>query len=180
MSRTAARLVLALTIILAATSWIDGPRALAQTPPAGSTAADAIMAEQKAAFLALPEPMRKGAQDALVWLGFYNGVVDGAFGARTRDAILAFQASLKAPADGALSPAELRALLAAAQKARDAVGFQEVTDARIGAKIHVPAKLLGRAPGRSLTSPRAPTPISAPSTHGYPPGRRPAKSLTRR
>ena len=66
---------------------------------------DAALAAQKAAFLALPEATRKAAQDALVWLGFYNGVNDGDFGKRTRDAILAFQASVKAPADGALSRA---------------------------------------------------------------------------
>ena len=44
-------------------------------------------------------------QEALVWLGLYVGVNDGDFGKRTHDAILAFQASVKAPADGALSAA---------------------------------------------------------------------------
>ena len=53
----------------------------------------------------LPEATRKAAQEALVWLGLYVGVNDGDFGKRTRDAILAFQASVKAPADGALSRA---------------------------------------------------------------------------
>ena len=73
---------------------------------------------------------RKAAQDALVWLGFYNGVVDGDFGRGTRNAILAYQASVKAPQDGALSALEVQALLASAQKARDAVGFQIVSDAK--------------------------------------------------
>ena len=75
---------------------------------------------------AFPYADRKAAQDALVWLGLYVGVNDGDFGKRTRDAILAFQASLKAPADGTLSAPELKALLAAAQKAREAAGFQVV------------------------------------------------------
>ena len=100
------------------------------------------MAAQKAAFLALPEATRKAVQEALVWLGFYVGVNDGDFGKRTRDAILAFQASLKAPADGVLSPPALKALLAAAQKARDAAGFQVVSDPKTGAKIGAPLKLL--------------------------------------
>ncbi len=52
-------------------------------------AAPAAMAGQKAAFLALPEATRKAAQDALVWLGFYNGAADGDFGKRTRNAITA-------------------------------------------------------------------------------------------
>ncbi len=93
--------------------------------PVAKEAADPAMAAQKAAFLALPESKRKAAQDALVWLGFYNGVADGDLGKRTRDAIVAFQASIKASANGALSVAELQALLAAAQKARDAVGFRQ-------------------------------------------------------
>ncbi len=93
--------------------------------PVAKEAADPAMAAQKAAFLALPESKRKAAQDALVWLGSYNGVADGDLGKRTRDAIVAFQASIKASANGALSVAELQALLAAAQKARDAVGFRQ-------------------------------------------------------
>ena len=80
------------------------PLAQAQAPAAPS-ADDAAMAAQKAAFLALPEATRKALQEALVWLGLYVGVNDGDFGKHTRDAILAFQASVKAPADGTLSRA---------------------------------------------------------------------------
>ena len=108
------------------------------------------MAAQKAAFLALPEATRKALQEALVWLGLYVGVNDGDFGKRTRDAILAFQASVKAPADGALSAPELKALLAAAQKAREAAGFQVVSDPKTGARIGAPLKLLGALPGARL------------------------------
>jgi peptidoglycan hydrolase-like protein with peptidoglycan-binding domain len=122
----------------------------AQTTPAAPSADDAAMAAQKAAFLALPEASRKAAQDALVWLGLYVGVNDGDFGKRTRDAILAFQASLKAPADGTLSAPELKALLAAAQKARDAAGFQVVSDPKTGAKIGAPLKLLSALAGARL------------------------------
>ncbi|HEY3624497.1 MAG TPA: peptidoglycan-binding domain-containing protein, partial [Roseiarcus sp.] len=122
MQRTMAGLLIAEAILAAAVLPIRGQAALAQTTPAAPSAEDAAMAAQKAAFLALPEETRKAAQDALAWLGSYNGVNDGDFGKRTRDAILAFQASIKAPADGTLSAPELKALLAAAQKAREAVG----------------------------------------------------------
>jgi hypothetical protein len=131
--------------ILAAALFCATP-ARAQTP----SAADAALAGQKAAFLALPEATRTAAQDALVWLGFYNGVADGEFGKRTRDAILAFQASAKAPQDGALTPAELHALLAGAQKARDAVGFRVIFDAKTGASIGEPAKLISPRSGTKL------------------------------
>jgi hypothetical protein len=119
---------------------------LAQTPPVAPSAEDAA----KAAFLALPEATRKAAQEALVWLGLYVGVNDGEFGKRTHDAILAFQASVKAPADGALSPPLLNALLAAGQKARDATGFQVVSDPKTGAKIGAPLKLLNASGGARL------------------------------
>jgi hypothetical protein len=126
------------------------PLASAQTPPTASSADDAALAAQKAAFMGLPEATRKAAQDALVWLGFYNGVTDGDFGKRTRDAILAFQGSAKAPADGALSAPQLQALLAAAQKARDATGFQVVSDPKSGARIGAPLKLLSARGGARL------------------------------
>ena len=167
MQRTSSRLVIAravaaLTILLAAGRLAD-----AQPPPTSASSADAALAAQKAAFLALPESTRKTAQDALVWLGFYNGVVDGDFGRGTRNAILAYQASVKAPQDGALSAPEIKALLASAQKARDAVGFQIVKDAKTGAsdrranQAHRRPRRsearLGREPGRRSRRPlRAP------------------------
>ncbi len=145
MKRTTAGFVIAAALLLLA-----APSAHAQTPPAAPSGADVALAAQKAAFLALPEATRKSAQDALVWLGFYNGVVDGDFGKRTRDAILAFQASAKAPPDGALTASELQALLAAAQKARDAVGFKVVIDHKTGAKAGSPTKLIGGRNGAKL------------------------------
>ena len=155
--------------------------AQAQTPPTAPSADDAAMAAQKAAFLALPEATRKAAQEALVWLGLYVGVNDGDFGKRTRDAILAFQASVKAPADGALSAPELKALLAAAQKAREAAGFQVVSDPKTGAKIGAPLKLLNaRFRAQGSISPRTPTPTWARSIRACPRRRPPARSPTRR
>jgi hypothetical protein len=150
MQPTTARLLIAQAILAVTVLPIGGPPALAQTPPVAPAPADPAMAAQKAAFLALPEATRKAAQDALVWLGFYNGVTDGDFGKRTRDAILAFQGSAKAPADGALSAPQLQALLAAAQKARDATGFQVVSDPKSGARIGAPLKLLSARGGASL------------------------------
>jgi hypothetical protein len=129
---------------------LHSPIASAQTPPAVVSADDAAMPMQKAAFMGMPETTRKAAQDALVWLGLYVGVNDGEFGKRTRDAILAFQASVKAPADGMLSAPELKTLLAAAQKARDGAGFQVVSDPKSGARIGAPRKLLSARGGAKL------------------------------
>ena len=110
MRRTPFRLALA-----AAGLFLGAPFAQAQiSPPKPAQPApaaaqlDAAFEAQKAAFLALPPATRVAAQDALVWLGLYNGVSDGDFGKRTRDAIVAFQTGQKAPGDGVLPPASSR------------------------------------------------------------------------
>lgn len=146
MKRTPALAAFAFALALGLLS----PIALAQTPPPAPAADDAAFAAQRAAFMDMPEATRKAAQDALVWLGLYVGVNDGDFGKRTRDAILAFQASVKALADGALTAPELKALIAAAQKAREATGFQVVSDPKTGAKIGAPLKLLNARAGARL------------------------------
>ena len=140
-------------ILVLAASILALPAA-AETPPAPlpstQTAADATLAVQKAAFMALPLATRKAAQDALVWLGLYNGVNDGDFGRRTRDSIVAFQLSQRGTGDGVLSPGQLQALLAAGQKARAAAGFQTIADPKTGARIGAPTKLIAAKNGPRL------------------------------
>jgi hypothetical protein len=143
MERTPACLLL----VLAASILCSG-LAPAQTPPV--PAADAGFAAQKSAFLALPPATRKAAQDALVWLGVYNGASDGDFGKRTGDAIVAWQRSVKATPDGVLGPTLLQALISAADRARAAVGFQVVSDPKTGARIGAPTKLMGKPGGPRL------------------------------
>jgi peptidoglycan hydrolase-like protein with peptidoglycan-binding domain len=137
-------------LVFAVSLGLLSPLASAQTPPASSSGDDAATAARKAAFLALPDATRKAVQDALVWLGLYVGVNDGEFGRGTRDAILAFQASVRAPADEALSPPVINMLLAAGQKAREAAGFQAVSDPKTGAKVGAPLKLLNGRGGPRL------------------------------
>jgi peptidoglycan hydrolase-like protein with peptidoglycan-binding domain len=111
-------------------------------PPSPAAEADARLEAQKAAFLAMPEADRTAVQDALGWLDFYNGAVDGAFGKRTRDSVVAYQQSVGAAQDGIVSPTELEALKTAAQRARAAVDFALVDDRISGARIGAPLKLL--------------------------------------
>ncbi len=145
MHHAPASTIFALTLLVLA-----APSVRSQTQPATAPPADAALAAERVAFLALPQATRKSVQGALVWLGFYNGVIDGDFGKRTRDAIVAFQTSAKAAADGALTPPQLRTLLAAAQKARDAIGFKVIPDSKTGAKAGAPTKLLGGRNGAKL------------------------------
>jgi hypothetical protein len=112
--------------------------------PSPSPSVDARAEAQKSAFLAMPEADRKAVQDALGWLGLYNGAVDGAFGKRTRDSILAYQTNVKATADGAISESQLTALKAAAEKARSAVGFELIDERRSGVRLGAPLKILDK------------------------------------
>ncbi len=148
MKRTPVRFALVLAAAILAAPATAGPPAVQPAPL--SADAEASFAAQKGAFLALPLATRKGAQDALVWLGLYNGGSDGEFGKRTRDSIAAFQLGQKETGDGVLSPGQLQALLAAGQKARTAAGFQVITDANSGARIGAPTKLLGAKNGPKL------------------------------
>ncbi len=116
--------------------------AFAAPPAPAAAAADARLEAQKAAFLAMPEADRKAVQDALGWLDLYNGAVDGAFGKRTRDSVVAYQQSVGAAQDGIVSPTELDALRTAAQRARAAVDFALVDDRISGVRIGAPLKLL--------------------------------------
>jgi hypothetical protein len=107
-------------------------------PPTVDARADA----QKSAFLAMPEADRKAVQDALGWLGLYNGVVDGGWGKRTRDSILAYQSGAGASPDGLVTPSQLTALKEAAARGRAAVGFEVVDERRSGVRIGAPLKIL--------------------------------------
>jgi peptidoglycan hydrolase-like protein with peptidoglycan-binding domain len=117
-------------------------RAQNAAPPSPSV--DPVYDSQKAAFETLSEADRKAIQDSLVWNGHYLGVVDGVFGKRTRDAIVAYQTSVKAPATGTVDAAQLASMTSAAQKARAAVRFQTFTDDKTGVKIGAPLKILDK------------------------------------
>ena len=145
MAKTATRAIglvsAVLTIIAPVTASAQGaPPAILAAP----SAADPAMAAQKAAFDAMAEADRKAVQDALVWSGLYVGTVDGAFGKRTRDSILAWQASVNAPATGAVDATQLAALKALLQRERAAVGFQTFVDARTGVRVGAPLKILDK------------------------------------
>jgi peptidoglycan hydrolase-like protein with peptidoglycan-binding domain len=139
------------TLALFAAADVARPALAQSTSPApvgaGAKTSPTTTDGQKAAFLAMPEADRKAVQDALVWLGFYNGLVDGEFGKRTLDSLLAYQASVKAPADGIVSAPQLLALKAAPEKARATVGFQTLDDAATGIRIGAPMKLLEKRTG---------------------------------
>jgi N-acetylmuramoyl-L-alanine amidase len=65
--------------------------------------------------LAAPSKILKAAQEKLASLGFDPGPIDGYMGARTREAVRAFQVSRKLAPDGILGPVTMGALMGQAE-----------------------------------------------------------------
>ena len=139
------RLLPACAILLgaaAASAQAPAPRSAApQRPPA---AVDPVFEAARAAFEARPEAERKAVQDALVWVSDYNSVTSGAFGRRTFEGIVAWQAQAGAEPTGILDDRARARLLAAGQAARQAAKFSVETDANTGIVLGVPERLLAK------------------------------------
>jgi hypothetical protein len=107
--------------------------------------AGAIIAAQTAAAAPPPAALADSApgrvQEALIYLGFYDGSIDGRLGRRTATAISAFQAKRGEPADGALSAAQERALLDQATDQRRALGMRW-WQSEAGCRFIYPSQLL--------------------------------------
>ena len=116
----------------------------AQAPARAAPAADPAFEAAKAAFEPLPEPDRKGLQDALVWTGDYNSVITGTFGRRTYDALLSYQKRAGNPAPGFPDARMRAAILAAGEMARKAARFTVKPDSASGVMIGVPERLLAK------------------------------------
>ncbi|MDB5590357.1 peptidoglycan-binding domain-containing protein, partial [Enterovirga sp.] len=131
--------------LLAAALLLAASPAPGQPAGAASEAVPAPAGEAaRAAFESLPEDDRSAVQDALVWTGDYSGAADGTFGRRTFEAIVAYQRRARRPPDGILDPAERAALLAAGAAARNAAGFQILSDPATGIRLGIPLRLLPR------------------------------------
>ncbi|MCJ2034094.1 serine protease [Methylobacterium sp. J-068] len=92
------------------------------------------------AFEALPEPERKGLQDALVWTGDYNSVINGAFGRRSYEALQAY--ARRSGGTGLPDAAGRAALLKEGAAARAAARFTVKPDPASGVVLGVPERLL--------------------------------------
>ena len=171
MLRTPTGAILALALLVLAGRATD-----AQTP----SVADAALATQNAAFLALPEGTRKAAQDALVWLGFYNGVVDGDFGPRRATRFSPSRRAPRRPPTARSPPPSSWRCSPPPRRRATRSGSKLSPTPRPARKPAFQPDLSAGATGRGSTSPRAPTPISAPSTPASPPRRQAAGSPTRR
>lgn len=85
-------------------------------------------------------------QDDLIWVGEYNGVIDGEIGSKTIAGIKAFQRAHRLPADGVLDRRTYELLSSEAGSARASAGFGMVLDEESGIRIGLPKTYLG--PGK--------------------------------
>lgn len=93
------------------------------------------------AYAAMSEPDRVALQSDLTWAGFYNGAIDGDFGARSVDAVKAFQKSIDANQSGVLEPRERERLAEAARAKHSFTGWTIVTDPVNGIRLGIPKKI---------------------------------------
>jgi peptidoglycan hydrolase-like protein with peptidoglycan-binding domain len=112
------------------------PKPLATVPlrPALQTPADTASA--------MAQAERQAIQSDLVWLGHYNGAINGDVSDRMVAGIKAFQKDRGAKQTGVLNPQERGVLSEAAKKRQDNVGWKIVFDAGTGVRLGVPAKLV--------------------------------------
>ncbi|WP_430912896.1 serine protease [Methylobacterium sp. sgz302541] len=110
-------------------------------PPAAAPVADPAFEAARSVYEGLPEAERKAIQDALVWTGDYNSVVNGGFGRRTFEALAAYKARTRQPGD-LLDPRARAAILAAGESARKAAKFSVRPDPASGVIVGVPEALL--------------------------------------
>jgi hypothetical protein len=140
------RAMLAATIVIAAsavsaqaqTGTVAGikPKPVTTVPirPALQTPADTASA--------MGQAERQAIQSDLVWVGHYNGAINGEVSDRMVAGIKAFQKDRGAKQTGVLNPQERGVLSEAAKKRQDNVGWKVVFDAGTGVRLGVPAKLV--------------------------------------
>ncbi len=122
-----------------------------------------------AALAAIPEADRLSIQADLAWLGHFEGLSAEEIGARTLDAIKAFQRRNGGKETGVLSDQERASLTEAARPHQAAVGWRLIDDSATGARVGVPEKLVPRASpartGSRWTSPLGQVQIESFSLH---------------
>ncbi len=85
---------------------------------------------------------KRRVQEALVYLGGYNALIDGDFGPRTREAVSVYQASRNADTTGVLTEDEEAALLEEADRLRARYGMRTIEDPELGLRVSYPSGLL--------------------------------------
>ncbi len=143
--RWLARPVAVILLMAAATtaSW-------AQTqPPAQPPTATQTPSET---FAALTLADRRALQSDLVWIGKFNGLINGEPSDRVINAIKAWQKDRNSQQTGVLNPKERDQLKGLAKQRQTAVGWRLLTDAPSGVRLGIPSKLTPQATSAASSS----------------------------
>ncbi|MCX7287832.1 MAG: serine protease [Rhodobacterales bacterium] len=104
---------------------------------------DETLAEARDSEVLLTPEDRMDLQTALQWFGFYQGSIDGAFGAGTRNSMAAWQEAqgVLGPT-GTLTSRQRAELMTAYRSETAAFGFAEVAEAEAGITVSLPLGLV--------------------------------------
>jgi S1-C subfamily serine protease/peptidoglycan hydrolase-like protein with peptidoglycan-binding domain len=102
-------------------------------------------AEARRSEAGLDSEARAMLQTALRWKGFYEGAIDGAFGAGTREAMANWQAAGGYAATGILTTAQRAELLAAYRADLATLGLTELRDDPGGIAMQIPGAMVAFA-----------------------------------
>lgn len=108
----------------------------------GTVVARAGYDESQAWFNALPLEQRSEIQSQLILLGYYEYLVDGAFGQGTFSGLTAFQRSLSRAVTGVLSESDLTRLKTTSDAVASRLGLKQIEDSAGRISIVVPEALL--------------------------------------
>ena len=125
--------------------WPTDRAAAADPAPAEEPVARAgeeSVEEALASERGLDRAARAGLQEALEWAGFYDGAIDAAFGAGTRQAMAAWQGARGFEATGVLTTAQRAALRDEVEAVFDGLGMARVEDAEAGVSVEMPMAVL--------------------------------------
>jgi peptidoglycan hydrolase-like protein with peptidoglycan-binding domain len=103
---------------------------------------DETPAEARAAEALLTADERRDLQSALQWDGFYQGAIDGAFGAGTRRSMAAWQEAMGYEPTGILTSAQRAGLVDHYRTEQAAIGLELLTESEAGIEVPYPAALV--------------------------------------
>lgn len=116
------------------------PEAAALLPEPGLP--DETPAEARRSEAALSADERRELQSALQWDGFYEGAIDGAFGAGTRRSMAAWQAAKGHEETGVLTTAQRAELLDHYRAEQAALGLEILSETEAGIELPYPSALV--------------------------------------
>ena len=103
---------------------------------------DETPAEARAGEALLTAEERRELQSALQWDGFYQGAIDGAFGAGTRRSMAAWQEAMGYEPTGVLTSAQRAGLVDHFRAEQAAIGLTLLTEDEAGIELPYPAALV--------------------------------------